>query len=123
MKFLLDTSFLVSCVGYKIDFLNELKWFGKTELCVLDKVIRELEGFGKGQGKASRDAKVALLLLDKGGAEVLRSRRGGTDEEMVKLARKVGMTVCTVDKALKNRLLKVGVGVITIRQCSYLVKS
>lgn len=121
MKVLLDTSFLIAVMESKIDLIMELRKFGNPELVVLDLVVDELKSLSVGRGKDSKNAKVALQFLGMGMVNVLNAGEGNTDRKIAEYAEKMGMTVCTIDRKLKDSLHKKGAEVITIRQKRYLM--
>ena len=123
MKVLLDTSFLVSVVQNKIDLNMELRKFGRPEIFVLDLVINELKSLSDGRGVDARNAGIALQFLGREGIPVLRAGAGHTDTLLMEYAQKRGMSVCTIDRRLKDDLLAKGIEVITIRQNRYLVRT
>lgn len=121
MKVLLDTSFLVAVIENKIDMVMELKKFGKPELVVLDLVVNELKSLSEGRGKDSTNARLALQVLGKEMVNVLNAGEGNTDRKIAEYAERMDMTVCTIDRKLKDSLREKGAKVITIRQKRYLV--
>lgn len=121
MKFLIDTSFIVSATGSKIDVVTELRKFGKPEMYVLDLVIQELEKLSSGRGKKAKDSRLSLAILGKVGVNVIKTRPGNTDRKIMTYALNRDMTVCTIDAKLKRTLLKRGAKVVIIRQGKYLV--
>lgn len=123
MKVLLDTSFLVAVIENKIDMGMELKKFGKPELVVLDLVVNELKSLSEGRGKDSRNARLALQVLGNEMVNVLNAGEGNTDRKIAEYAEKMGMSVCTIDRKLKDSLRGKGAKVITIRQNRYLVRA
>jgi rRNA-processing protein FCF1 len=120
MKVLLDTSFLVAAVDNKIDLRLELSKFGRPEMHVLDLVQGELKKLSEGRGKDAANARVALQFLGRRMVKVVRAGEGSTDR---KLAEKRGFAVCTIDRKLKDSLMRKGAAVITIRQGRYLVRA
>ncbi len=121
MKILLDTSFIISAVRGRIDILAELRKFGRPSLHVLDLVVKELESFSSGRSKKAADSRLSLSFILENGVHVIRTRGGHTDRKIVTYAANRGMAVCTVDRQLKETLLRRGAKVITIRQGKYLV--
>jgi rRNA-processing protein FCF1 len=123
MDFLLDTSFLVSSMGNRIEVTAELRKFGVPVLYVLDLVIEELEKLSARRGKDAVSARLALEFLKRENAAVIRVRKGNTDRKIIECSVKSNMTVCTMDKGLKEKLRRKGAGVIAIRQGRYLVRA
>ncbi len=111
----LDTNFLLHCIGFRIDFIREIDRLMQEsyKLCVLDKTIDELEG--------KKHGKLAAGIVEKTGIKLIKSPAGLTvDNALLDLSPQETL-VGTQDKALKERLKKRGTGVITIRQRRYLI--
>jgi rRNA-processing protein FCF1 len=122
MKVLIDANFLLIPGKFKVDIFQELQMFGKPELFILDKVVKELEGIAKKPGQDSRHAHMGLFLIDSKGIDIIKSGRYSTDKEIERIAKKGDFIVCTQDRALIKNLRKKGIGVISLRQRKYLVK-
>jgi len=110
MKILLDTSFLISAIKYKIDFLNELKGH---ELVILEPIKIELEKLIKGKKKGNLEAKIALELIEKNKIKIKKTDIKEADDALAN----ENEIVATQDKELKKRLKKI----ITIRQKKFLI--
>ena len=110
MKILLDTSFLISAIRYKIDFLNELKGH---ELVILEPVKQELEKLIKGKKKGNLEAKIALELIKINKIKIKKTDIKEADDALAN----ENEIVATQDKELKKRLKRV----ITIRQKKFLI--
>jgi len=123
MKVLLDTSFMVAAMENKIDPMMELRKFGNPEPYVLDLIVDELERLSKGNGEDSKNASVALQFLGRSMVNVIKVGEGNTDKKLLEVAEKRNMSVCTIDRKLKDALLGRGIEVITIRQGRYLVRA
>jgi len=123
MKVLLDTSFMVAAMDNKIDPMMELRKFGKPELFIIDLVADELKKLTEGKGKDACNANVALAFLGKMAVNIIRTGGGNTDNKLMECAEENGMSVCTIDRKLKEILLRKGIEVITIRQGRYLVRA
>ncbi len=121
MKMLLDTSFLITAMKGKIDIMGELRKFGKPSLSVLDLVVKELESFSGGRSKRAIHSRLSLQFIAESDVHVIKTRGGHTDSKIITYATNRDMTVCTVDKQLKDTLRRRGAKVITIRQGKYLV--
>ncbi|MBN3036910.1 MAG: hypothetical protein JW834_00515 [Candidatus Diapherotrites archaeon] len=106
VEVLLDTNFLVLNVP-GIDVEKEVKGIVPgAKLVTIESVVRELDNIpGGGIGKAFISAK---------GVRILPSR-GFADDEIVKMASKSGMVVCTNDAQLIMRLREKNVPVIRLR--------
>lgn len=122
MKFLLDTSFLISALRFKVDILSELMKFGKPELYTLHSVVSELAKISSSSGKNGKNALLALSFVNKKVKIIEDVNRTNTDESIIKIAKDKEFIVCTQDSELKKKLKKIGVSIITIRQKKYLSK-
>ena len=121
MKILLDTSFLITAMRGKIDIMDELRKFGKPSLHVLDLVVKELESFSTGRSKRAVDSRLSLGFIERSGVHIIKTMGGHTDMNIITYATNRKMAVCTMDRQLKETLLRRGAKVITIRQGKYLV--
>jgi rRNA-processing protein FCF1 len=121
MRMLLDTSFLITAMKGKMDILDELRKFGKPTLNVLDLVVKELESFSGGGSRRAIDSRLSLKFIEDSDIHVIKTRGGHTDNKIITYATNRKMVVCTMDKKLKETLLRRGAKVITIRQGKYLV--
>ena len=121
MKFLLDTSFLMIPGTFGTDIFEELSKFGKTELYTLDLVVSELRTHAEnGKGKTKSAARLALLLIEKKGVEIIetKKREKKADDELFKRGNK--FVICTLDKNLAKRVKDYGGRVVFLRQQKYL---
>jgi rRNA-processing protein FCF1 len=116
MRIILDTSFLVTTIKFKVDIFSE---FVGNKFFVLDSIIKELEKISKRKGKDSVAAKVALGIIRIKDIKVLKSRNG-TDESLL-IYGKEGFTIATQDSELRKRLKKERVKIIYLRGKKYLV--
>jgi len=116
MKFLLDTSFIMSAAAFRIDIEDGLRKFGKPELFVLSLVLGELKGLAEGRGREGMRARISLQLIEKLGATVIRTKLAHTDRVIVRQAVMKGMAVCTADRSMRETLLRRGVSVVEIRR-------
>lgn len=112
MKILLDTSFLLTAIKYKIGIFDELKG---NELIILDGVKRELENLIKEKKRGKTEAKIVLSLLKKNKVKVKKGKKDNVDDTIVFEKE----AVATQDKELKRRLK--GRKIITIRQKKILI--
>ncbi len=108
MKILLDTSFLLTAVKYKVDIFEKLKGH---ELVVLNGVKRELETLIKAKKRGKLEAKIVLELLKKNKVKIKKSKIRSVDDALV--AEK-NYVIATQDRELKRKLK--GKKIITIRQ-------
>jgi rRNA-processing protein FCF1 len=117
MKIILDTNFLIDCMRFKVDLKSELVG---NELFVLDSVIFEIGEITKRGTKESSLAKLVLEFIAKNNFNVLVTEKKDVDESLVEYS-KQGYAIATHDRALKNKLKKLGAKLIYIRQKKYLV--
>ena len=121
MKFLLDTNFLMIPGQFRVDIFGQLEQLGPVDLCVTDLSVRELEKLAKNKGRKGAHARLALLLIQWEGVEVVPSgKTTHADEAIRRIAKREGMVVCTLDKGLKAALKRRGIRVVTLRQKKYL---
>ncbi len=112
-KIVLDTSFLLSCLEYKIDMVEELKRIinSKFKISVLTKTLDELNG--------KKNWRLAMDVIKKNGIEILESEGSeSVDNTLLKFKDSI---VATQDRALKEKLKNRKIPVITIRQKRYLM--
>ncbi len=123
MDALLDTSFLVAAMENKIDVTAELRKFGRPCIFVLDLVINELNKLSEGRGSDAANARVALDFLRNANATVIKAQSGNTDNKIIEYSMNRNMVVCTIDREMRDRLVRGGMEVITIRQGRYLARA
>ena len=93
----------------------------QIELITLDKCVKELTGFAKGQTKEAAGAKVALAII-RGKKFQVRTASGKADNAILAYAQEhPGVTVSTNDVILRKRLREVKVPVLTLHGASSLV--
>jgi len=109
MKILLDTSFLISALKYKLRWDEELKGH---QLYVLDNILDELEKLKK----RKKEINLILRLLKRNKVNTLKAKKPNADDALV--AEK-NYAIATQDKELKQRLK--GKKIITIRQKKYII--
>ena len=109
----LDTNFILHCISYKIDFMRELERLldERFEACIFNKTLHELEG--------KKEGRLAKALIEKLGIKLIKAPEGmNVDSALLDLPPLT--LVGTQDKALKEKLKKRGIEVISIRQKQYL---
>jgi rRNA-processing protein FCF1 len=121
-KIILDTSFLISCANFKIDWEQELKRICDFafEVILLDRVAEEL----KTVRKDKIAAKLALAILKHKKIYAIPTagdERQSVDSLIVAFAAKNKALVATQDLGLKQRLRAKLARTITIRQKGHLV--
>jgi len=109
MKILLDTNFLLTCAKQKVDFASLIaeQTEGRPEWIVPEEVIAELEELStrkEMKGKDKDAAKMALLLADKMGYELVRVNNKNVDVGIADFIRGKLITLATLDKGLKKRV-------------------
>ncbi len=103
---LLDTSFIVSSVKNKLDFLDEIESMG-FGLLIPKQVIGELEGIVRSKQKKHNrdDAQLALKLLGKISFKEIDLGTKKVDFGIKNFAEKnPGVIVATLDRELQNRI-------------------
>ena len=113
VKMLLDTSFLVNCVKFKIYFLEQLK---EHEIFLVPSVVDELNEIASGKSADSKNAKIALALTKK--IKIVTepdSTAGDADASLLELS-KEGFVVATQDTGLKKKIKSQGGKIAYIRQ-------
>lgn len=110
-KIILDTSFLLTALEFKIDIFSELERICdfQYELCVLDKTLDELKG--------KRLGKIAEDIIKQKKINVIKTSEGRVDELLLK---EEGI-IATQDQELKRLLKEKNKRIITIRQKKFLI--
>ena len=103
MEVILDTSFILSCLGKKIDFL-EAERFGSLVLPL--QVLNELDKIKKKHGKESQQASLALQIIEKNKDKfkIIVLEKKFVDAGILAYAGKNKVAVATLDKELKKEL-------------------
>ncbi|MCX6709599.1 MAG: hypothetical protein NTV63_01425 [Candidatus Woesearchaeota archaeon] len=136
VKILLDTNFLMIPIQFRVDIFTELQRLlnCKYELFTLDLNVEELKFAAKNGSMADKKAaKVALLLIEKKGVSILKTKRflnraenpHDVDSCIVEYA-KEGYSVATQDKGLRDRIKAcfpfASQPIIVLRKKKYLIK-
>lgn len=116
MKVILDTNFLIDCLRFKVDVKSEL---AGNELFILDSVVFEIGKIMERRTKESSLARLALEFIAKNNFKMLETGKKDADESLIKYSKEYA--IATHDRALKNKLKKLGAKLIYIRQKKYLV--
>ena len=108
IRVILDANFLIYCAENKIDYAEGITSMMEEgyELAVPSLVVRELGDLSKSSKKMNdRDAaKLALKLLGHNNVKTLYLRGKHADESIIKLVKKEGGIVATLDMGLRNKL-------------------
>lgn len=121
-KIILDTSFLVNCVRFRIDFIQEINRICdfRYELFIIDKSIEELNSIiGRG-GKSSSFAKLVLKMLAGFNIKSIVMNNDGIVDDLIISSADKDTVVATQDMPLRKKLKAISVPVIFIRQKKYL---
>ncbi len=119
-KILLDTSFIVHCADYKLDFISELdRLFGKYSLFIIDKTIEELEKLSKSNNKSGIAAKLAKTIIANIKPKQIHSDKY-VDDAILEEIVKDKYFVATNDAELKGKILAKKTSVIVLRQKNHL---
>jgi rRNA-processing protein FCF1 len=103
MKVILDTSFLIDLVRYKIDIKNLDEILAeKYELITISPVIKELEKIASSRKKESKYAKLALKLINLHKIKILTSSEKSADKALTSLSKDA--IIATNDTELRKRL-------------------
>jgi|SRR3989344_2991134 len=111
----IDTDFLLQCVRWRIDVFTELERLFPTsniKICVFDRTLEELRG--------KKDSTLALAFTKK--MDLVKTGSIlSVDDLLLEYGKEPETSVATQDKALKEKLKKAGIPIITIRKQRYLV--
>ena len=119
MKILLDTSFILTCVKQKIDFIElaDKLFSEKIEFLVPLEVLHELEIVSKKKNKSKKDrqaAQLALEILQKKEIKKIKLNKE-VDKGILDYAEKNKVMVATLDKELKKALSSKNTEILIIR--------
>jgi rRNA-processing protein FCF1 len=115
VKVLLDTSFLLEMLHYKLDFSIFQELEENVELFISSETLRELKSIANKKTKEGRLALIALKLIEAQRIKIVQSLKKEVDEDLLTLAKKEGFLVATNDKDLKEKLKKENVKIICLR--------
>lgn len=113
LNIVLDTDFLLSSIEFKVDIFTELERICNFpyQLAILDKTMDEL--------KDKKNSKLALSLIKSKNLNIITTKKDKIVDDL--LLEQNNIIVATQDKALKEKLKKRKLPIITIRQKKYLV--
>jgi rRNA-processing protein FCF1 len=120
---ILDTNFLVDCLGWKVDFFSELERIlpYNYKLAVVDKSVDELDSIAKeAKGGDKIGARLAKQVIAKGRISIIKTDRKGYTDTLILRAAGRDTIIATQDQELKRRLKAKGIPVVVIRQKRFL---
>lgn len=107
MQVILDSSFIISCVRERIDFLTQLEEQGFTPV-VPREVFQEIKDL-RLSNRASREDRlavdVALEILEKRKVKKTTLGEGKVDEFLIRKGQE-GIFIATLDNGIKKRIPK-----------------
>jgi rRNA-processing protein FCF1 len=107
MQVILDSSFIISCVRDRIDFLNQLEEQGFTPV-VPREVFQEMKDL-RLSSRSSREDRiaidVALEMLEKKKVKKTTLGEGKVDEFLIKKGQE-GIFIATLDNGIKKKIPK-----------------
>lgn len=107
MQVILDSSFIISCVRDRIDFLSQLEEQGFTPV-IPREVFQEMKDL-RLSSRASREDRlaidVALEMLEKKKVKKTTLGEGKIDEFLIKKGQE-GVFIATLDNAIKKKIPK-----------------
>lgn len=114
-KIVLDTDFLIDCIKYKIDFIEEIKRISdfNYKMYIIDYTLKEMQ--------EKPYFRLIKAILDKNDVEIIKTEGNKKVDELILDLVDENYIVATQDQELKRKLKKKGVSVIIIRQKSHLV--
>lgn len=119
MKILLDTSLLLDCAKYRVDFSAQLHGH---ELLTLSSCFNELEKLSARKGRTGEAARIALVMVLAKGVRIVRSAEKNTDAAILSYALREKCCVATNDRALIKSLKKNGIRIIRLREKKKLIE-
>lgn len=110
-RVILDTNFILTCLKYKVDIIEELKKLCHFpyEVFILDKTIDEIKG--------KPLEKLALIFAKK--FNIIKTNSQKSVDDL--LLEQKGAIIATQDKALKEKLKKAKMPIIILRKRKYLL--
>lgn len=115
IRILLDTNFLLVPYQFKLDVFEEMRdvFEGEYSYVVPSGVVGELRKLGKGRGREGAAARFGLKLLGMREHEEVESC-GNVDEWILGYAQKEKLVVATNDRALREKLKRKRVKVVSL---------
>lgn len=120
-RIIIDTNFLLIPVQFKVDIFEEFKRIMdcKYTLHIIDKTLVELAKLQQ-KAKTKPAASVAKLLIKKYKITEITTKDGADVDTLIMMHSKKGDFVATQDIALRARLKRAGIRIITLRKKSFL---
>jgi len=117
---LLDTNAIMMLFEFSINLEEELtRLFGKFKIIIPDTVIDELTYLSEhGNGRKKLIAKPALKLIEN--YDIIKANKKG-DQAILDLAKKLNCVVLTNDKKLREKIKKLSLHTVYLRNKSKLV--
>lgn len=114
-RIIFDTNFLMIFGKFRVDLEKELERILSEpyKLFTLSSVVEELKQIASSKGNASKNAKIALKLVDLKNIGIIKSS-GKVDDALLKLADE-NMIVATNDMGLRRKLKKSKIKTIYLR--------
>jgi uncharacterized protein len=117
-KVILDTSFILSCIRNKIDFLEEISLMG-IKIIIPQEVIGEIRGLK--EKKTEADVALVLIEKNKDKFEKLELGKGHVDKKIINYAitqdkKENEIIVATLDKEIKDKLKQMNRKRMVIRE-------
>ncbi|MBI4142166.1 PIN domain-containing protein [Candidatus Woesearchaeota archaeon] len=120
---ILDTSFLIACAEFKIDYLTEFDRIMTTQytVSVPDIVLKELETIEKkGTSKQKQAVKLTKTILQKKNIKIIKTTETKTADQAILTIADKEKIIATIDAELKKKLKKKKIPIIVVRQKKYL---
>jgi len=110
-KIILDTNFILTCLKYRVDILEEIKRIidFPYQVYIIDKTLDELEG--------KKLEKLAKTFIKK--ISIIKTEKDKSVDRL--LLDQKDSIVATQDKLLKEKLKKAEIPIIILRQKKYLI--
>ncbi len=107
MQVLLDSSFIISCVRDRIDFLTQLEEQGFTPV-VPREILQEMKDL-RVSNRSSREDRiaigVALEMIEQKGVKKNSLGKGRVDDFLIQRGQ-AGVFIATLDNGIKKRITK-----------------
>jgi len=114
-RIVLDTSFLISAVKFRIDVGGALAELAGAELIISERAIEELSAIASSARRSAPHARVALSILSKLPIHIVPTSQPVDDWILENAARDPAVVVATVDRGLRRKLSNLNVRVLTVR--------